>query len=500
MASPNLGTLFSALSVLIVSVWTISIVNGTRLDALDAQRVLARHLDEETRILPTEVADDLVLGDFGALEQTLNQKLTRTELAAVRYRDAAGTRLDLQEADEGNHGVPYWFIRLTGLQPISGQANAIIGGRHYGTFTITLTPIEEVTRLWQRLLERIRTLGMTLTVLMLGIWLVLRSSLKPLAQFDVALQQLAKGNLDTRLKPAGSPELRRAMKTFNFMTQSLASARQALLAESERTRVTLASIGDGVIAIDAQGRVEYMNPMAESLTGWQLNEVIGLQGEEVFHLIDENTRAAIDWPLLQVLQEKRPLRLASNTLLITRFGKSFPVEDSAAPIFDRDGHSVIGAVLVFHDQSDTRAQLNRLREREAQLSAVINTSPIGILVISPLGDIQRANRAACQALGWEESELPSIFALTHPDDLPASLQHYSALGNNQASTVTLEKRYQRRNRDYFWSETVLTPLTDDNGKQYAMLVMLEDITHRREANEQLKLAASVFHHARKASC
>ncbi len=126
-----------------------------------------------------------------------------------------------------------------------------------------------------------------------------------------------------------------------------------LAEEKEKAQVTLQSIGDAVLTADAEARVEYMNPVAEQLTGWTNSEAAGRPVSEVFQVLNEATRTPIDSPILRCLREDRNVELPEPALLINRRGQEISVQDSAAPIRDRTGR-LIGAVMVFHDVSQER--------------------------------------------------------------------------------------------------------------------------------------------------
>lgn len=150
-------------------------------------------------------------------------------------------------------------------------------------------------------------------------------------------------------------------------------AEQALLEEKERAQVTLHSIGDAVITTDSNGNVEYLNPVAEKLTGWNLDEVKGKPVQEVFHIINEETRGAVTNPVDKVLSEGSIVGLANHTLLINRHGDEIAIEDSAAPIRDQGGH-LLGVVMVFHDVRKARrlaTELNWQATHDA-LTGLIN--------------------------------------------------------------------------------------------------------------------------------
>jgi diguanylate cyclase (GGDEF)-like protein/PAS domain S-box-containing protein len=130
-------------------------------------------------------------------------------------------------------------------------------------------------------------------------------------------------------------------------------AEEALYREKERAQVTLASIGDGVIRADSLGTIDYLNPVAERLTGWKSEEALGLTVPEVFQVVDEITRKPLTDPIARCLEEGTVVESPGHALLLSKDGKEYAVRDSAAPIYDRSGAS-LGAVLVFKDVTELR--------------------------------------------------------------------------------------------------------------------------------------------------
>jgi len=133
-----------------------------------------------------------------------------------------------------------------------------------------------------------------------------------------------------------------------------AAITEALFAEKERAQVTLNSIGDAVISTDVEGRVTYLNLVAERLTGWLLKEAMGRPLEEVFRIIDAETRHTIPNPMAMATEGNATVGLPPTCILIRRDGGESAIEDSSAPIHDRHG-KVTGAVMVFHDVTTARA-------------------------------------------------------------------------------------------------------------------------------------------------
>jgi PAS domain S-box-containing protein len=140
--------------------------------------------------------------------------------------------------------------------------------------------------------------------------------------------------------------------TITDITQRKAAER-ALFNEKERAQVTLRSIGDAVLTTDALGCVEYLNPVAEELTGWERRAAQGRRIGEVIRLQNELTGEPLEDPVSRCLREGRVVAIADNAMLVGRDGTTIAIQDSAAPIQDRRGH-VIGAVMVFHDVSRER--------------------------------------------------------------------------------------------------------------------------------------------------
>jgi len=145
-------------------------------------------------------------------------------------------------------------------------------------------------------------------------------------------------------------------------------AEQAVFAEKERAQVTLESIGDAVITTDAQGRIEYLNPVAEQLSGWNEDEARGRPLGEVLKLINEVTREPLVEPLLTTLGRGESTAPADHSVLVTRIGQEIAIQESAAPICDRQGR-VIGAVIVFHDVTKER-RLKRALSYQASHDAL----------------------------------------------------------------------------------------------------------------------------------
>ena len=150
------------------------------------------------------------------------------------------------------------------------------------------------------------------------------------------------------LKPFEERELATQIEMALYRHEADRQLRQ----QREWLRVTLTSIGDAVIATDAEGRVTFLNPVAESLTGWKSEEAAGSRSSACFGS-STSRPGALEEPVARVLREGRAVELANHAALLTKDGRGVPIEDSAAPILDAAGQ-VVGAVLVFHDVTEKR--------------------------------------------------------------------------------------------------------------------------------------------------
>ena len=172
-------------------------------------------------------------------------------------------------------------------------------------------------------------------------------------------------------------------------------AREALAQEHELLSVTLASIGDAVITTDAETRVTYLNPVAEEISGWTLASAVGLPLERVFRIVSEETREPLENPAWRVVHDGDTAGLANHTLLINKDGEERLIDDSAAPIRNRDGH-VIGCVLVFRDVTERRRET---RQAEIEIERLLANER------NARAEVERTNRMKDEFLATLSHEL-----------------------------------------------------------------------------------------------
>ncbi len=185
--------------------------------------------------------------------------------------------------------------------------------------------------------------------------------------------------------------------------EALRRARAGVRTETQLLRTTLASIGAGVVTTDLEGRVTYLNVVAEALTGWPLRDALGKPLAEVFRIVNERTRAPVGNPAMRALREGIVVGLANHTLLIARDGTERPIDDSAAPIRDSLGETN-GCVLVFRDVTERRAAEKALHRSEQELRDFFENATVGLHWVGPDGIILRANQTELDLLGYASHE------------------------------------------------------------------------------------------------
>ncbi|MDW7745735.1 diguanylate cyclase domain-containing protein [Halomonas sp.] len=182
---------------------------------------------------------------------------------------------------------------------------------------------------------------------------------------DSILQGTAWTPLDSAAFPAEQPLRQGRTPRTEYLSERTATRTSrrclaaALEAEKRWARVALDAIGDAVLTIDLRGTVTYMNRVAETLTGWSQPEAIGAPLSRVLPLVDGKTHRTAIPPGRRAIEENKAVGLALDGVLVRQDGSRIEIEDSAAPIHDREGR-VTGAVIVFHDASQSQVMLERM--------------------------------------------------------------------------------------------------------------------------------------------
>ena len=262
------------------------------------------------------------------------------------------------------------------------------------------------------------------------------------------------------------------------------AAQSALLETQTRLTVTLQSIGDAVLATDAQGHVTFVNQMAEKLLACSGGQILGRPLVEVFRVINEDTRQPVEDPVHHVLRDRRRVALANHTSLVRPDGSELPIDDTAAPILDADGN-LCGVVLVFRDVTERR-KASRIT---ARLAAIVESSDDAIISKDVNGIVTTWNRGAERIFGYSASEMIGRPITTI---IPADRQsEESAILARLAQGERIE-HYEtvRRAKDGTLCNISLTvsPLRDEEGRVVGASKIARDITAQKRAQRAIEEA------------
>ena len=265
--------------------------------------------------------------------------------------------------------------------------------------------------------------------------------------------------------------------------QAMRAARRRASEQREVLRVTLQSIGDGVVTTDDDGCTTYLNPVAESLTGWTNTDAHGQPVGSVFRIVNEKTRHAVESPAQRALREGVVVGLANHTLLIAKDGTERPIDDSAAPIRNDIGE-VSGCVLIFRDATaQRRVERDRIEQLMTArvLASIVESSNDAIVGKALDGTIQTWNVAAEELFGYSAAEaVGKHISLVIPPDRIA-----------EEDTIIARIRAGQR-VEHFETERVcadgqrvqvsltISPIRNEAGDVIGASKIARDITRQRE--------------------
>jgi PAS domain S-box-containing protein len=275
-----------------------------------------------------------------------------------------------------------------------------------------------------------------------------------------------------------------ALQNAHSVRLARQSAEETWRKQSEWLRVTLSSIGDAVISTDAEGRVTFMNAVAESLTAWSQDEALGRPLADILHIINEQTRQQVDSPVEKVLREGKVVGLANHTLLIAKDGAERAIDDSAAPIRDDEGR-VIGVVMVFHDITGRR----KAEEARAHLAAIVESSDDAIVSKNLNGIIMSWNKGAEKVFGYTAKEavgqpITMLIPPEHQGEEPQILEKI-----RRGETVDhYETVRRRKDGTYIDISLTVSPIRDEAGDVIGASKIARDVTEHKRAGEELRMS------------
>jgi PAS domain S-box-containing protein len=249
----------------------------------------------------------------------------------------------------------------------------------------------------------------------------------------------------------------------------------------------LRSIGDAAIATNIFGEIRFMNSVAEQLTGWSENDARGLPLDQVFKILNEHTRAAVESPVAKVLREGAIVGLANHTVLIARDGAEHAIEDSGAPIFD--GSKFLGVVLVFRDATAQRAAERSLVESEQRFRAAVDAVQGVLWTNSAEGEMRGEQPGWATLTGQQFDEYQGFgwARAVHPQDAQPTIDAWLDAVRERKPFV-FEHRVRRSDGEWRDFSIRAIPLIDAGGAVREWVGVHTDVTERRRAEAALREA------------
>ncbi len=362
----------------------------------------------------------------------------------------------------------------------------------FGAFIIMCgaTHLMEVVTLWLP----VYWLSANVKVLTALASLTTAIALPPLVPKMLALLRTASLSEQRRIElERAQAVLQAELKSRDLAVDKLAAdiaARNRELEENrQRLFVTLQSIGDAVIATDPEGRINFMNGAAETLTGWSGAQARGRSLPEVFHIVNEFTREALESPFEKVKRTRSVVALANHAMLITHDGSEISIDDSGAPILDSEGN-MTGVILTFRDISDRR----RVEEMRTLLSSIVNSSDDAIVSRDLEGVVTSWNKGAEALYGYTAEEaVGQVLRLGQSaEESERLLLREEGLANTARQHI--EVRRTTKDGSAIDVSLTLSPIYDYVGRLIGTAAIGRDITMQKQTEESLrtseKLAAT----------
>jgi len=259
-------------------------------------------------------------------------------------------------------------------------------------------------------------------------------------------------------------------------------AKEELKKQHELFRVTLESIGDGVIATDVKGFVQFMNPVAQELTGYSISEAVGKHISQIFHIVNEYTGEPGEIPVDKVINEGVIKVMANHTAIVRRDGSIISIADSAAPIKDSGG-DIVGVVMVFRDITRQR-EVARSRE---QLAFIVESSHEAIFTLDLDYKITSWNRGAELIYGYKAEEILGKPAyILAPGDRHHEIEEYISRALSEKSPIHYETVRLRKDGSKVDLMISISPVLDDFGNFLGISAIAHDISDRLRSQEMLK--------------
>jgi PAS domain S-box-containing protein len=430
--------------------------------------------------------------------------------SSIEYRHAPVSVLpDVQQLitdrDNANYlgatEIDHQHSIIVGLYPLDDITHAPGESDYVNAYLFSRYSMQHtLNELYYRQQQEIIQITLIHFVILLAGFLLLYFSMRNRIKSIIrGMHSFSKGNYDTRIKLPGADEFSKISSGFDTMaarlqnqnrnltdlTEQLRDQHRELAQQEEDLRVTLDSIGDAVIATDASGLVTRMNPVAQTLTGWQLHEAKGKPITHIFKIIDAESKQVIENPVDKVIKTGKTVFLSNNTTLISRDGSHFHISDSAAPIRNQD-NEILGMVLIFNDVTEKYRLRQSAAQSERLLRSIMDNSPAIIYVKDRQGAFSYVNQQFLRTFEIEPEEvvgkkLHEVFAQDVADEMRTNDLEVLSSGG----VLEVEETASHKDGMRIYTSTKF-PLSDEAGNIYAVCGISIDITERKQHEETMR--------------
>ncbi len=283
-------------------------------------------------------------------------------------------------------------------------------------------------------------------------------------------------------KPFQAKEIRAAIEVALYK-----AALERQLRDSEQWFAsTLRCIADSVIGTDVQERINFMNPAAEALLKWPLNEAMGRDITEVVPLENNQNGAPVESPVHLAMSRNTTVGIDFGTIVASRDGQKTPIDDAAAPIRSEDGKT-LGAVLVFRDVRERITAEEKLRQSEERFRSAFDFAPVGMALVSLENRFLQVNGALCRLLGRSEENLIGTdqTQISGIEELASERALLYELLTGHTVSVQFEKRYRTKDSQEIYTQTSVSLLRQNNGEPLCYLVQIHDLTAQKAVEYEL---------------
>lgn len=464
---PLMARLLTTTGMVLFLAGAAMLLVAARHDAAQVRADLKSALALELRILPSALAEVVVIGDFAALQRTLDRYVPGQLILSAEFRDVTGARVHAEDVRPLPQS-PGWFVRWFGFPEISGSTPVVVGGRVYGELTLNLTGQVLADRSWARLQDQFALLLLAILLNFAGIWLVLRSGLAPLKQLEIRANAMAAGHLDTNLTLRGSPEIRNLTRALDRMAKSMLAAQNDL-------QSTLHAIPDVLFEMGLDGRYHTIQSPRGAVMTVATEALLGKRVSDVF-------APEVATIVLGALQEANEHGYCMGRQLeVTRGEARKWFELSVARKKDRpeDGPRfvVLSRDISERKQAEVRLQL---------WASVFTHAREAIMITDTRGTIVEVNDTFSRITGFARSEAigqsPRILQSgRQPKEFYAAMWHDLTTKDHWYGEV-----WNRRKNGEVYAEMLnIGSVRDANGTTQNYVALFTDITSMKEHAQQL---------------